>query len=107
MILNGYSKETGFEVNYFFLFDLDKAFGLFPFLKFTENFCIRFGRFYFYPVFVSIIYTAFMAMCFAFYAAVRFLYKMEDDHLQLRLSAIDLYEKLTKKTSKAPKEFID
>ena len=107
MILNGYSKETGFEVNYFFLFDLDKAFDIFPFLTFAENFCIRFGRFYFYPIFVSIIYVAFMVMCFVYYAVVRFLYKVEDDHLQLRLSAIDLYEKLTKKTSRAPKEFVD
>ena len=86
---------------------VDKAFDIFPFLTFAENFCIRFGRFYFYPIFVSIIYVAFMVMCFVYYAVVRFLYKVEDDHLQLRLSAIDLYEKLTKKTSRAPKEFVD
>lgn len=107
IILNGYSAETGFEVNYFFLFDLDKALGWFPFLKFTEDFHFTFGRFGFYPLFVAIIYVCFLLLCVVFYHAVKIVYKVEDDHLELRKSAIDLYEKTTGKELRVPKDFID
>lgn len=107
MILNGYSDATGFEVNYFFLFDLDKAFGLFPFLKFTESFHVQFGRFEFYPLFVSIIYVCFLLICVVFYHGAKIIFKIEDDHLALRKSAIDLYEKTTGKEARVPKDFID
>lgn len=107
VILNGYSDVTGFEVNYFFLFDLGKAFDYFPFLRFVENFRIGFGRFEFYPIFVAIMYSAFLCMCVVFYHAVKFFYKMEDDHLELRASAIELYEQISGKTATIPKEFVD
>lgn len=97
-ILNGYSDVTGFEVNYFFLFDLDKAFGILPFLEFMRDYHISFGRFGFNPVFVSIVYVAFQLACVGFYYAVRFFEKMEDDHFALRRSAIELYERCTGKT---------
>ena len=107
MILNGYSKETGFEVNYFFLFDLEKAFAQFPFFKFTENFYLGFGRFGFYPLFVALIYVCFLLLCCVFYYVTKLLYRVEDDHLALRNSAIDLYEKVTGKTSARPRDFLD
>lgn len=107
IILNGYSDVTGFEVNYFFLFDLEKAFQQFPFFAFTENFHLQFGRFEFYPLFVTFIYASFLVLCVVFYHAVKFIYKVEDDHLELRKSAIDLYEKRTGKTSRLPKDFAD
>lgn len=103
-ILNGYSDVTGFEVNYFFLFDLDKALGMFPFLEFVRKFNVTFGRFGFNPLFVSIIYVAFQLLTVGFYKAVRFFEKMEDDHFALRRSAIELYERRTGKTVKIPRE---
>lgn len=104
MILNGYSDVTGFEVNYFFLFDTEKATRLFSFLKFLEELDVSFGRFSFNPLFVSIIYMFFSLTCIGFYHAVRFFEKMEDDHFELRRSAIELYERKTGKTAKVPKE---
>ena len=104
IILNGYADVTGFEVNYFFLFDLGKAFGIFPFLRFVEKFNVSFGRFGFNPVFVSIIYVAFQLTCVGFYHAVKFFEKMEDDHFALRRSAIELYERRTGKTVSIPRE---
>ena len=106
-ILNGYSDVTGETVNYFFMFDLKMAFDYAPFMKFTADYHYVIGRFEFYPVLVMAIYLAFVALGLLFYLAVRFAYKLEDDHLELRLSAIDLYEKITKKTSHRPKHFID
>ena len=107
LILNGYSDVTGETVNYFFMFDLEMAFDYFPFLTFAGDYPVRFGRFEFYPIVVGIIYVAFSLVCYLFYLLVRFCYKLEDDHLALRGSAIDLYEKITHKESRRPKHFID
>jgi len=106
-VLNGYSDITGEKVNYFFMFDLDMAFDYFPFLKFIERYPVSFGRFEFYPFIVLIIYVAFSLLSCLFYLVVKFAYKLEDDHLELRRSGIELYERITKKTSKRPKYFID
>ena len=106
-ILNGYSDITGERVNYFFMFDLEMAFDYAPFLTFTENYHYTFGRFEVYPLIVMIIYVAFSILCCLFYLLIKFCYKMEDDHLELRRSGIDLYEKITKKTSRRPKQFIE
>ena len=106
-ILNGYADVTGQTVNYFFMFDLKMAFDYFPFLKFTENYHLTFGRFEAYPLVVSIIYVGFSILNGLFYLLVRALYKFEDDHLDLRRSRIDLYEKITGKVSRSPKNFID
>ena len=106
-VLNGYSDVTGERVNYFFMFDLEMAFDYAPFLTFTENYHYTFGRFEVYPLVVAIIYVAFSLLCCLFYLLIRFCYKLEDDHLELRRSGIDLYEKITKRTSKRPKKFIE
>lgn len=106
-VLNGYSDITGERVNYFFMFDLEMAFDYAPFLTFTENYHYTFGRFEVYPLVVLIIYAAFSILCCLFYMLVRFCYKMEDDHIELRRSGIDLYEKITKRTSRRPKQFIE
>jgi uncharacterized membrane protein YwaF len=106
-ILNGYAKTEFDRVNFFYLFDLDFAFDYFPFLRFAEDFHVTFGRFEAYPVIVAIVYVAFQLFCVLFYALVKLLYKIDDDHLQLRLSGIQLYEELTGKKSLRPKHFID
>ena len=107
MILNGYSDVTGHTVNYFFLFDLEKAFGYFPIFTFTESVHWQFGRFEVYPIFVLLMFLAFQLLTVCYYLAVRFIYQFEDDHFALRGSAIDLYEKRTGKTSRRPKKYID
>lgn len=106
-ILNGYADVTGFEVNYFFLFDLDEAFAVFPMFTFTERIHWQFGRFEIYPLFVLMIYVCFQLLCVCYYHAVRWIYRFEDDHLALRGSAIELYEKRTGKNSRRKKEFVD
>ena len=106
-ILNGYSDVTGETVNYFFMFDRKMAFDYAPFMKFAEDYHYVFGRFEVYPILVGTIYLAFIALSLLFYLAIRFAYKLEDDHLALRGSSIDLYEKITGKTSRRPKHFID
>lgn len=106
-ILNGYAVETGFEVNYFYIFDLDKAFDYFPFLSFSGKFAVHIGRFVLYPLFQLIIYMGFIGIVCLFYVFVQKMYSIIDDHLALRKSRIELYEKITKKKSKAPTEFVD
>lgn len=106
-ILNGYSDVTGERVNYFFMFDLEMAFDYAPFLTFTENYHYTCGRFEVYPLIVLIIYVAFSVLCCLFYMLVKFCYKLEDDHLELRRSGIDLFEKVTHRTSRRPKNFTE
>ncbi len=107
-IINGLNPLTsGVTVNYFYMFDLETAFDYFPFLTFTENYYLTFGPFTVYPIVISIVYVGFFMLCLLFYLLVRFFYKLEDDHLALRRSGIDLYEKITGRVSRRPKEFID
>lgn len=98
-IINGYSDITGTTVNYFFMFDLDKAFSYFPMLTFAEDIYFTFGRFIIYPIVVGFVYIGFSILYLLFYLLTKFLFKVEDEQLQLRNSSIDLYEKVTKKKS--------
>lgn len=106
-ILNGYADVTGERVNYFYMFDLDLAMKYFPIFTFSTNYFFTFGRFVVYPIVVSIVYVGFLGLCLLFYTAVRLLYRFEDDHLALRASGIELFEKITKKPSRRPKQFVD
>ena len=105
-IINGYSEYFG-RVNYFYLFDLEMAYEYFPFLLFTKYIKIEFLNFEIYPIVILIVYVAYLLFCLIYYVAIQYLYKLEDDHLNLRLSEIDLYEKLTGKKSRRPKHYID
>ncbi len=106
-LINGYRGGLRPAVNYFYMFDLDLAFDYFPFLTFAEEYYITLGRFTVYPIVVSVVYVGFFLLCLFFYMTVRMAYRMEDDHLALRRSGIDLYERLSGKTSRRPKEFAD
>lgn len=106
-LLNAFSNSTGYTVNYFYLFDLKKALKYFAFLTFVRDFGINIGDFTLYPFIVLIVFVAFFLLCLIFYALVKLLYKIEDDHIELRKSAIELYEKHTGKKSKLPKDFSD
>ena len=111
-ILNGNIESSLDKVNYFYLFDrnfiFDKAktIGLGA-IKVLGDVVWRFGTYEIYPLFISFIYAGFFLLCLLFYALTKFLYKIEDDHLNLRLSSITLYEELTGKTSKRPKTFLE
>lgn len=104
-IINGYADITGTTVNYFFMFDLDKAFKYVPRLTFARDIFFTFGRFVVYPVVVSTIYLGFTALYILFYKFTKFLFKVEDEQLELRKSAIDLYEKHTNKKSRRARDF--
>ncbi len=106
-IINGYASRIGYRVNYFYMFDLNMAFDYFPFLTFTGEYHYEFGRYEVYPLVVFIVYAGFQLICLLFYALVKVFYRMEDDHLNLRLSSITLREERTGKPSRRPKYFID
>ena len=106
-LLNAFSDKTGYTVNYFYLFSLSKAFDYFPFLKFIEKVKIPIGSFDLYPLLVLIVFVAFSLLSMVFYWLTKVLNKVEDDHLELRKSAIDLYEKRHGKTLKLPRDFSD
>ena len=106
-ILNGFSDITGQTVNYFYMFDFETAYDYFPFARFLEDYVIHLGRFTLYPLFPLLVYFGFGLLCILFYLLIKVCYKIEDDHLELRLSGIELYEKITKKPSRRPKHFID
>jgi hypothetical protein len=89
------------------MFDFETAYEYFPFARFLEDYVIQLGRFTLYPLFPMLVYFGFGLLCILFYVLVKFCYKIEDDHLELRLSGIELYEKITKKPSRRPKHFID
>lgn len=105
-ILNAYiegTKPGEPAVNFFYLFDLKYAFQKIPFLTFAENPHWVVGPFDIYPLVPLIVYTAYLTGCFLFYKLVLVFYKLEDDHLNLRASRLDLYEKLTGKKSNSPR----
>lgn len=106
-IINAYAVEGGYGmVNYFYIFDLEKAFGYFPFLTFTENIHIcLFGKFDIWPVFQLTVYAGFLLLCILFYFLVLKFYDILDDHFELRKARIDLYEKITGKKSKAKRDY--
>ena len=94
-------------MNYFFMFDLNKAFGYFPFLTRSGEVCWSFGRFEVYPIVIAIIYIAFTIFYLLVYYLVKQWYKFEEDRLNLRESRIDLFEKITKKKIDAPRRYTD
>ncbi len=109
-VLNGYSDVTNETVNYFYIFDRKMLFGeggFVRFLSFLEDWEIKFGRFEIYPLIAITVYAGFSALSFLFYLFVRFLYRFEDDHLELRRSSIELYEKISHRKSIRPKDYID
>jgi len=106
-LLNGYSDVTGTTVNFFYIFDLKKAFGYFPFLSFTRNYRIAFGRFELYPVLHLIIFCGYYGICTLFYFISQKIFAAADDHRVLRKSLIDIYERRTGKKCNLPLEYKD
>ena len=105
--LNGTDKPI---VNWFYMFNFEVAFEeYFAFLKFIANYHFSFGggKYIVYPLVYVVVYAGFASICLLFYFIAKKFYKIEDEWLELRLSAIDLYEKITKKKSKFTRHYID
>ena len=98
-ILNAYALEGGYgKVNFFYIFDLEKAFDYFPFISFTQNIhWVLFGKFEIWPVFQLMVYGGFLLLCLLFYFLVLKIYDVLDDHFELRKARIDMIEKITGK----------
>ncbi len=103
-ILNNVSDET---VNFFYLFSIEKATDYFPFLKFVENFPLVIKNVTLYPIMIAIIFFAFSALYIAWYFVIFWIYKINDDHAELRRARISLVERITGKPSKAPRYYED
>ncbi len=106
-LLNIFSDYTGEEVNYFFMFDFDKAKSFVPFISALSGWNITLGAYTFYPLLMPIIFVAFLVLCLVFYRFTFFCYRVEEDHLAMRNAEIDLLEKWCGKKSKRPREFQD
>ena len=85
------------------MFDLEFALDKLPFLAFATKTRFEFGRFELYPFVPLIVYVAFSLLCLIFYRLTYVFYALEDDHLELRNSRIDLFEKITGKKSDSPR----
>ena len=110
VLINGFvenTTESKLLVNYFFMFDLDKALKYVPFISIIKYTKFVIGNFTFYPLLAVIIYFAFSILYILFYKLTKVLYVFEDDRLELRRSAIDLYEKRTKKVCRIRRDFQD
>ncbi len=106
-LMNGYTDVLGTKVNYFYMFDLDKALSYLPFLGFLRLSVLQVGRFTLYPLFQGLLFTVFLSLCMGFYALVQRFYEVADDHARLRLARIELYQKLTGRESASPTGYAD
>lgn len=106
-LLNIFSNYTGEEVNYFFMFDLEKAESFVPFISFADKLPVIIGAFTFYPILMIIVFIAFSLLCLAFYRFTLYCYKVEDDQLQLRNAGLDLLERRLGRPTKFQREFRD
>lgn len=106
-LLNIFSDYTGEEVNYFFMFDLDKAKGFVSFISFVEILPVTVGAYTFYPLMMLVVFVSFLLLCLVFYCITQYCYRIEEDHLALRGAEIDLLEKWRGKPSGRPREFQD
>ena len=106
-LLNAYAIKDYNTVNYFYLFNLDKAVSYVSFVKFVENYPIIINGFKIYPLLMLIILVVFSVLALVWYWFIQKAYLIVDDHWQLRKARIDLYEKITKKESKSKKDYED
>lgn len=96
-ILNGYADQTGTRVNFFFMFDLEKAFDFVPFMRWAGKYVWQLGRFELYPVVQGVVYVGYMFLCYLFYLALRGFLRWVDDNIEMRKSRMDLWQKVFNK----------
>ena len=106
-LMNVFSNYTGQEVNYFYMFDIEKAESFVSFISFVKVWPVTLGAYTFYPMLFVIIFTIFSLLCFGFYYLALYCYRIEDDHLKLRNAGIDILERRLGRKTKIPREFLD
>lgn len=106
-LLNIFSNYTGQEVNYFFMFDLAKAKTFVSVISAADVFPIVIGAYTFYPILMLVVFIAFSLLCLVFYRFTLYIYKVEDDQLQLRNAGLDLLEQRLGRPTRFPREFRD
>ncbi len=106
-LLNIFSNYTGQEVNYFFMFDLEKAESFVSIINLADAFPVTIGAFTFYPILMLTVFIAFSLLCLLFYRFTLYLYAVEDDHLNLRNAGLDILEKRLGRPTKLPRGFQD
>lgn len=84
MYLNSIKSVTGYSVNYFYMFK-DEVLQVFPFLSFTRKYPLVINDYIGYPLYQLMIYLMFSLGCVGLYYVTMWLYKVSDDHKQLRL----------------------
>jgi uncharacterized membrane protein YwaF len=104
-LLNIFSDFTGAEVNYFFMFDLDKAKSFADFISFVEIFPVTIRAFTFHPILMLFIFLGFQVLCLAFYRLTHYFYRVEDDHLALRGAGLELLERRLGRPTRLPRGF--
>ena len=72
-----------------------------------EKFPIVINGFEIYPLLMIIIFVSFLTLCFVWYWFIFKIYAVNDDHFELRKARIELYEKITGKKSKSPRDYQD
>ena len=106
-VLNALSDYTGQEVNYFFMFDIDKAKSFVGAIEHAKVLPVTIGAYTFYPILMVVVFFAFAALCLAFYRFTLYCYKVEKDHLELRNAGLDILEKRLGRPVKFQREFKD
>lgn len=91
------------QVNYFFIFDIDKASEYIPILTRLNSIEIVINdTFSIYPLFLIFIFFGYTILLMLFTLILNPLYSKIDDGLELRKSQINMYERFTKKEFKGP-----
>jgi uncharacterized membrane protein YwaF len=99
-------QPGGFILNYFYIFNIDKAMEYAPFLWFLTRLpSVTIQYFTFNIGLIFFIYFGFFILVLLFYWLLQMFYNMADDAFELRRSRIDIWERLTGKKSKLPLEY--
>lgn len=95
-IFNGIALKTGdmtFDVNYFYIFDLEKMFKYIPFIGLLGRKVMIFKYYTLYPIFQSSVYILYMVLCIICFFVIERLYVLAEDHRKLRQVRIQLVNK--------------
>jgi len=83
-IINAVSPEEGYPVNFFYMFDYERALDYVPFVGFVGAIHIVIGAFEMYPILVGVIYIIFSLLIVGFYYLTRGIYRIKDKAVSKR-----------------------
>ena len=78
LVINAFSNNGGYEVNYFYMLDYNTAISYVPFAAFTGAITVNIGSVTVYPLLVALVYVVFVAICTLYYLLNRGIYKIID-----------------------------